>query len=103
MKKVEKIRIPIKPLKMNQGFLNGMGGIFNKKNVNEKDDCVEATNLNDSTQNLSQQNIIKKEKNNSKKKIRSAPLTNPDIKYKNNKKKMQRKIVRRKISGNSSD
>ena len=57
-----------------------MDGIFNEKNVNEKDDCIEATNLNDSRQNLSQQKQIKKDKNNSKKKIRSAPCTNPDIK-----------------------
>ena len=30
--KVEKMRRPIKPLKINQGFLNGTDSIFKKKN-----------------------------------------------------------------------
>ena len=44
--KVEKMRIPIKHLKMNQGFLKGVDDIFNEKQVNEKEDCVETSNLN---------------------------------------------------------
>ena len=44
---------------MNQGFLTGMDGIFNEKNENEKDDCVEVTNLNDPKQNLRRQKQIK--------------------------------------------
>ena len=43
---------------MNQGFLTGMDGIFNEKNENEKDDCVddkEVTNLNNPKQNLRRQ------------------------------------------------
>ena len=44
--KIEEMRIPIESLKMNQGFLIGMNGIFNENNANANDDCVEATDQN---------------------------------------------------------
>ena len=84
-----------------------MDSIFNKKNENEKDDFVddkEVTNLNNPKQNPNQQKKIKKYKSNSKKKSKSSCTINPDIKYQNNKKKKQRKIVKRNVSGdNRSD